>query len=48
MIYFSSQGITYAASQGVTMPTILVPISGLMAVVGSLSIILGYKAKLGA
>ena len=30
------------------MPTVLVPISGIMAIIGGLSIFLGYKAKWGA
>ena len=38
----------YAASQGVPMPTVLVLVSGIIAVLGGLSVLLGYKAKLGA
>ena len=45
---FSSQSIAYAASQGVPMASLLVPLSGIMSLVGALSIILGYKAKMGA
>jgi putative oxidoreductase len=48
MMHFSSKGIEYGASQGVPIPSILVPLSGLMAFLGALSIILGYKAKIGA
>jgi putative oxidoreductase len=48
MVHFSSQGISYGASQGVPMPSILVPLSGILAILGALSIIIGYKAKLGA
>jgi putative oxidoreductase len=40
--------IAMAASQGVPMASVLVPLSGLIALVGSLSILLGYRAKLGA
>jgi len=46
--HFSAVGIGYAASNGVPMPNILVPISGVLALAGGLSILLGYKAKLGA
>ena len=45
---FSSATIGYAASQGVPMANILVPVSGVLALVGGLSIIVGFKAKLGA
>lgn len=46
--HFSSQTIGYAASQGVPFASIAVPLSGLMAMVGGLSILLGYKTKYGA
>lgn len=46
--HFMSQTIGYAASQGVPMASIAVPISGLLAIVGGLSVLLGYRAKLGA
>lgn len=46
--HFSSQSIGYASSQGVPAPSFLVPLSGIIAFVGALSIIFGYKAKLGA
>jgi len=48
MGHFSSQSIAYAASQGVPMASLLVPLSGIMSLVGALSIILGYKAKMSA
>ena len=38
----------YAASQGLPMATFLVALSGIIAVLGAISIILGYKAKMGA
>jgi putative oxidoreductase len=43
-----SQTIGYAASQGVPMASIAVPFSGVLALLGGLSILLGYGAKLGA
>ena len=46
--HFSAQSIGYAASQGVTLASVLVPISGVISMAGALSILLGYKAKLGA
>jgi len=46
--HFLHQTIAYAASQGVPMASIAVPLSGLMALVGGLLIALGYRAKLGA
>ena len=48
MGHFSARGIGYAASQGVPMASVLVPLSGIIAVLGALSIVLGYKAKAGA
>jgi putative oxidoreductase len=46
--HFLSQTVAYAASQGVPMASILVPFSGVLAVLGGLSILLGYRAKIGA
>lgn len=46
--HFSKQSIGYAASQGVPLASILVPISGILAIAGGLSILLGYRAKIGA
>jgi len=46
--HFNKQAIGYAASQGVPLASIAVPLSGVLAIVGGLSILLGYRAKLGA
>ena len=46
--HFSKQAIGYAASQGVPLASIAVPVSGLLAILGALSILLGYRAKIGA
>ncbi|HEY8468906.1 MAG TPA: DoxX family protein [Longimicrobiales bacterium] len=46
--HFSSQTIGYAAQMGVPMATLLVPLSGVLAFAGGLSIALGYRARLGA
>jgi putative oxidoreductase len=45
---FLSQTIAYAASQGVPLASIAVPLSGAIALIGGLSILLGYRARLGA
>ena len=46
--HFSRQTIAYAAAQGVPLASIAVPLSGVLAMAGGLSILLGYRAKLGA
>jgi putative oxidoreductase len=46
--HFSQMGIQYAASKGVPLPQLLVPIAGVLAIAGALSIITGFKAKWGA
>jgi putative oxidoreductase len=46
--HFSSGSISYADAQGVPMADILVPISGLIAFLGGLSVILGFHARFGA
>ncbi|MES2109874.1 MAG: DoxX family protein [Bacteroidota bacterium] len=46
--HFSVATIGYAASQGVPFASIAVPLSGSIALAGALSIILGYKARIGA
>ena len=46
--HFNRQTIGYAASQGVPLASIAVPLSGVLAIAGGLSILLGYRAKLGA
>jgi putative oxidoreductase len=46
--HFASQTIAYAASQGVPLASIAVPFSGVIAILGGLSILLGYRARIGA
>ena len=48
LFHFSGMAVGYASSQGVPLASFLVPFSGVMAIVGVLLIVLGYKAKLGA
>ncbi len=45
---FSHQTIAYAAAQGVPLAAIAVPFSGVIAIVGGLSILLGYRVRMGA
>jgi putative oxidoreductase len=46
--HFNKQTIGYAASQGVPLAALAVPLSGVLAIVGGFSILLGYSAKVGA
>src|SRR5260221_13314755 len=46
--HFNKQASGYPASQGVPLAAIAVPLSGVLAIAGGLSILLGYRAKLGA
>jgi putative oxidoreductase len=45
---FSSKMVGYAAAAGVPFAGLAVPLSGVLAVAGALSIALGYRARLGA
>jgi putative oxidoreductase len=46
--HFSQQSVAYAAQQGVPLAGLLVPLSGVIAFAGGLSVLLGYKARIGA
>jgi putative oxidoreductase len=46
--HFSQEGIQHAADLGAPLAHLLVPLSGLMAIAGGLSVALGYKARWGA
>ena len=46
--HFTKQGIGYAAAQGVPLASIGVPLTGVIALIASFSILLGYRAKFGA
>ena len=46
--HFSQEGITHGADFGVPLAQFFVPLSGVMAIVGSLSVATGYRAKWGA
>ena len=45
---FSSGTIAYAAHHGVPLANVLVPLAGVMAFVGGLSVLLGVRARIGA
>src|SRR5580692_9122695 len=46
--HFSPQTVAMASSQGVPLASLAVPVSGIIALLGGLSILLGYRARLGA
>jgi putative oxidoreductase len=46
--HFTKQTIAFSASQGVPLAGIAIPLSGVIAIAGGVSILLGYRAKLGA
>lgn len=46
--HFSADSVQYAAAAGVPQAGWLVPLAGVIAIVGGISIILGLKARLGA
>jgi len=46
--HFAPESIAYAAQKGVPLASLAVPASGILAFAGGLSVLLGYRAKLGA
>lgn len=46
--HFTAGMIAYAAGKGVPLASIAVPLSGIIACLGGLSILAGYKARYGA
>jgi putative oxidoreductase len=46
--HFSPGTIASAGAQGVPIPGLLVPVSGVIALLGGLSVLFGYRARLGA
>ena len=46
--HFSSGSVGYAVAQGIPFADILVPFSGVLAIVGGLSVLFGYHTKVGA
>lgn len=48
LTHFSPQAIGYATQAGVPFARLSVPLSGLIAFAGGLSVLLGYRARIGA
>lgn len=48
LTHFSSTPIDYATQMGLPFAWLMVPLSGVIALAGGLSIVLGYRARLGA
>ena len=48
LTHFTAGPIAYAAAAGVPFPSLAVPASGVIALAGALSILLGYRARIGA
>jgi putative oxidoreductase len=46
--HFSERTIGFAAQKGVPLASLSVPFSGIMSLVGGLSILFGYRARLGS
>lgn len=46
--HFSAGTIAYAASQGVPLATVAVPVAGIISLVGGLSVALGFRTRIGA
>jgi putative oxidoreductase len=46
--HFTAGAIGAASAHGVPLATLLVPASGILALVGGLSVLLGYRARFGA
>lgn len=46
--HFTAKTIAFAAGKGVPMASVAVPLSGVIAFLGGVSILLGFKAKWGA
>ena len=46
--HFRPATVEYAAQHGVLLPGMLVPLSGIIALTGGLSVLLGYRTRLGA
>ena len=46
--HFTREAIESAARHGVPLPDLLVPVSGVIALVGGLSVLLGFQTRIGA
>jgi len=48
LTHFTAKPVAYAAAAGVPFASLAVPASGILALAGGLSILLGYRARIGA
>jgi putative oxidoreductase len=48
LTHFTAKPVAYAAAAGVPFPALAVPASGVLALAGALSVLLGYHARIGA
>lgn len=48
LTHFNNETISYAASQGVPLASAAVPVAGVLALAGGLSVALGFKTRFGA
>lgn len=48
LTHFTAKPVAYAAAAGVPFPSLAVPASGVLALAGALSVLLGYHARIGA
>ncbi|MDO9186133.1 MAG: DoxX family protein [Bacteroidia bacterium] len=48
MNHFTAEAVVYAVFSGVPVPSVPVPLLGVFAIIGAVSIMLGYKTKWGA
>lgn len=46
--HFSSNTIRYAAQHGVPFPQVVVPAAGILALIGGVSVLTGFRARIGA
>ncbi len=46
--HFSSGGVAYAAQAGIPLADILVPVSGLIIIIGGISVLMGFHTRVGA
>ncbi len=46
--HFAHKTVAYAAAQGVPLASIAVPVAGVLAIAGGLSVMLGFRARIGA
>jgi putative oxidoreductase len=47
-MHFTRAGADYAAQQGVPFANVLVPVAAVLALLGGLSVLVGYHARVGA